>query len=99
MSVHTNPGIQQQHFSASSPTVDAGVRQWVVRWSMPIEAENAVDAAVQALEIHRDPASIATIFRVRGPDGVSLLIDVRSPDDPVVLERRPAGPHGDETDE
>jgi len=38
--------------------------EYIVRWEMPIEAEDAVDAAQQALGIHRDPESIATVFFV-----------------------------------
>ena len=40
------------------------VAEYLVTWSMPIEAESPVDAAQQALGIHRNPESIATVFFV-----------------------------------
>lgn len=53
--------------------------QFVVTWSMPIEASDAVDAAQQALGIHRDPDSIATWFRVDNlDDGSSWKVDLNA---------------------
>ena len=47
-----------------------------VTWSMPLDADDAVDAALQALGIMRDPASVATVFTVTGPDGRRVVVDV-----------------------
>lgn len=64
-------------------------REYMVGWIMPIMAPSAEDAARQALAIHRDPASVATVFSVVAPDGSTTRIDVENPNDPVVIERRP----------
>ena len=42
-----------------------------VRWEIDIEATTPRDAAVKALEIQRDPESIATVFEIEG-----LMIDL-----------------------
>lgn len=47
-----------------------------VTWEIDIEAISAVDAARQALEIQRDRASIATVFRVVGAVGTAREIDL-----------------------
>lgn len=39
---------------------------YVVRWAMNIEARNPKEAAKIALNIQRDPKSIATYFWVQG---------------------------------
>lgn len=39
---------------------------YLVEWSIDIEADSPEEAARQALEIQRNPASIATVFRVYG---------------------------------
>lgn len=57
------------------------MREFTVTWSMSIEAETAAEAAAIALGIHRDPDSIATVFRVDS-DTESLMLDV----DPETLE-------------
>lgn len=44
-------------------------------WYIDIEADDPHDAARQALDIHRDPESIATIFTVIKPDGTAVCID------------------------
>ena len=36
--------------------------EYLVTWSMPIEASSPIEAAKQALTIQRDPESIATVF-------------------------------------
>lgn len=41
---------------------------YIVAWSMPITADDPVDAARQALEIQRDPVSAATVFFVEPED-------------------------------
>lgn len=44
--------------------------EYRVTWAVDITADNAEDAARQALAIHRDPQSIATVFTVAGDTGV-----------------------------
>lgn len=39
-------------------------KTYLVRWEIPIEANSAKEAAIEALKIHRDPKSIATAFEV-----------------------------------
>jgi hypothetical protein len=51
--------------------------QYCVRWEIELEADSPMDAAQEALRIHRDPESIATIFEVRDMDTrVQYAIDV-----------------------
>lgn len=50
--------------------------EYLVTWSIDIDADSPEDAAAQALEIHRDPDSIATIFKVRHKSsGVTIFVD------------------------
>jgi hypothetical protein len=50
-----------------------------VRWEICLTADNKVEAAREALRIHRDPESTAVIFEVRD-DGIPMdewtLIDL-----------------------
>lgn len=53
------------------------MRNFTVEWLIELDAEDAVDAARQALAIHRDPDSIATVFTVTdNAGGVSVEIDL-----------------------
>ncbi len=57
--------------------------EYLVTWSMPIEADDPVDAAQQALGIHRNPSSIATVFIVEFDDpdtneGRTVKVDLHS---------------------
>lgn len=47
------------------------MKEFLVSWNINIWADTHEDAAVMALNIQRDPSSLATIFNVvpRGPDG------------------------------
>jgi hypothetical protein len=47
-----------------------------VNWRIDIEAESPVEAARQALEIHRDPGSLATVFEVYDEDGHHTSVDL-----------------------
>jgi hypothetical protein len=42
--------------------------EYLVTWTINIEAEDEAHAAQQALAIQRDPESIATVFEVREMD-------------------------------
>ncbi len=39
-------------------------RTYTVRWEIDVDAESPKEAAKQALEIQRDPESLATVFEV-----------------------------------
>lgn len=39
--------------------------EYRVRWEITVEAKSVKAAAEEALRIHRDPASIATVFDVQ----------------------------------
>ena len=52
-------------------------RQFIVKWEIDIYAENAKDAAKQALAIQRDAGSDATYFRVEDvKHNMSNIIDL-----------------------
>lgn len=44
------------------------MKDYRIEWTIDLCAENEEDAARQALEIQRNPNSIATVFIVTGPD-------------------------------
>ena len=44
-----------------------------VFWEIDIHAETPIDAARQALKIHRDPEGIATVFEVHGPECITTI--------------------------
>ena len=56
---------------------------YLVTWEMHIEAESPEDAALQALGVHRDPESVATVFAVEHK-GIRTVIDVEN-GDPIIL--------------
>ena len=49
---------------------------YTVTWTMEIDAETPEEAAREALEIHRDPASLATVFDVYDEDGNYTRVDL-----------------------
>jgi hypothetical protein len=68
-----------------------------VKWEIDIEAGSHEEAALKALQIQRDPSSIATVFDVveAGADGCNRLRHVDLPDDPdhppgIFLDRPPS---------
>ncbi len=50
-----------------------------VTWEIDIDDETPRGAAVQALDIHRDPNSIATVFMVYDASGSPFKVDLASP--------------------
>ena len=52
--------------------------QYKVTWTIDLDAESFEDAARQALEIQRDPMSIATYFTVTDENGTCRDIDLDS---------------------
>lgn len=57
--------------------------QYHVIWEIDLDAESPEDAALQALSIHRDPQSIATMFSVDLND-LRTVIDVDN-ENPIIL--------------
>lgn len=57
--------------------------QYHVIWEIDLDAESPEDAAHQALSIHRDPQSVATVFAVEHK-GICTVIDVEN-GDPLIL--------------
>lgn len=64
-------------------------KEYIVSWVMPLTATSPEDATCQALAIHRDPQSIATVFTVESAAS-TLIIDVEDPSNPVRLKAWPA---------
>ena len=60
-----------------------------VIWEIDIEADTARDAARKALDIQRNPKSIATVFKVANPER-TVEIDL---DRPTTIRRRPVRAH------
>jgi hypothetical protein len=52
------------------------MKTYSVNWKIDIEAESPVEAARQALEIHQDPNSTATVFDVYDGQGNYTRIDL-----------------------
>ncbi len=50
---------------------------YYIEWSIDLEAETAREAAQKALEIMRDPSSIATVFRIYDEDGNPVQVDLQ----------------------
>lgn len=53
-----------------------------VTWIIDIDADTPREAALRALEIQRDPNSIAQVFEVSEPDSDPWTIDLLDPEDP-----------------
>ena len=62
--------------------------QYHVIWEIDLDAESPEDAALQALSIHRDPQSIATMFSVE-LNNLRTVIDVNN-EDPIILQHEHA---------
>jgi hypothetical protein len=51
--------------------------EYLVTWSINVEADSAEEAAVQCLVIQRDAESTATVFTVQElPDGLPVPVDL-----------------------
>lgn len=53
-------------------------RAYDVAWGIEVQATSAIEAAMIALEIQRDPGSTATVFTVRDPEfpGSKFIVDL-----------------------
>lgn len=54
--------------------------EYLVTWCVVLTADTPEEAARQALQIQRDPHSLATVFEVRDPEGVSTTVDLEEGD-------------------
>jgi len=52
-----------------------------VTWEIDLQADTPLEAAQQALAIHRDPSSMATVFEVRDENGHSATVDLEEAED------------------
>lgn len=41
------------------------MKTYHITWTIEIDADSSIDAACMALDIQRDPTSVATVFMVR----------------------------------
>jgi len=48
------------------------MKSYHVMWEIDIEADSHIEAAQEALQIHRDPESIATVFQVTESDTTDI---------------------------
>ncbi|WP_327116639.1 hypothetical protein OHB12_05155 [Nocardia sp. NBC_01730] len=60
--------------------------EFAVSWHIDLSADTLLLAATEALEIHRDAASLATVFDIRDEHDTTYRIDLDD-DVPVVLAR------------
>jgi len=51
------------------------VPEYHVLWEMDVIADNPLEAAKEALNVHRDLSSIASVFTVTDAAGVETTID------------------------
>ena len=52
--------------------------EWIVMWTIEVDAEYPDEAAQRALEIMRDPESTATCFQVIGKGGELHEVDLQT---------------------
>lgn len=63
------------------------MKTYRVKWEIDIEASSPLVAARTALEIQRDPHSIANVFDVREPSGNNIAIDLQTELDEKFLRK------------
>lgn len=54
--------------------------RYFVTWEMDIEADSPEDAALEALRIHRNPESVATVFKVTEWSKKPVWVDINMDD-------------------
>ncbi len=52
------------------------MKTYFVKWEIEIDADSPREAASKALEIHRNPQSIATVFGVSDKNGNAYQVDL-----------------------
>lgn len=60
--------------------------EYLIEWTIELDAESPEDAARAALAIQRDPDSLATMFKVYGEDGKYVVIDLAELDEQSEVE-------------
>jgi len=50
--------------------------EYLVTWDIEINADSPEEAARKALEIHRDPSSLATVFMIGDVEGKLWKVDL-----------------------
>ena len=50
--------------------------EYQITWQIELEADNVKEAVLLALQIQRDPNSMATHFHVRDPMGEQIEVDL-----------------------
>jgi hypothetical protein len=75
--LHVANAVQQWLSKMSGTGRRKEMPEYLVTWSIDIEADSEEEAAKQAQEIQRDPESTATVFSVESDDSPVKLIDVR----------------------
>jgi len=68
--------IDEQLVKQLPDDTELPVREYRVDWSIEVSAADPREAAKRALEIQRNPESIANYFDVTGPDGITRPIDL-----------------------
>ncbi len=76
------PAILERAFGAVTPADEPVSVSRIVEWSIDLDTPTPVGAALQAMLILRDPASIGTVFRVHTPGQKSVEVDLLEPENP-----------------
>ena len=56
-------------------------KEYYVEWAIEVSATTPLKAAQLALEIQRDPSSMAVVFNVFDSDGEKVQIDLLDPEE------------------
>src|SRR5579875_2356080 len=62
--------VDRPHFADEK----GDLMEYRVTWTIDLTADRPEDAADQALAIHRDPQSLATVFTVTDAEGRSVVV-------------------------
>lgn len=57
------------------------MNHYLVTWEIELDAETPEEAARKALEIQRDPNSIATVFDVVDENAIATRVDITALDE------------------
>lgn len=63
--------------------------EYEVMWSIPVEADGPIDAALQVKGTLQDPGNEAWVFVVTNDRGETLIVDAQYTDQPIAY--RPPG--------
>jgi hypothetical protein len=71
-------GDREDVFDPTNTTFKEPTMQYRVTWTIDIDADNPEAAAREALEIQRDPMSIAVSFDVTDKNGNKTTVDLQA---------------------